>query len=341
MVMICFFTASAEKQTNYRTALVMAYSPTNNVYEDDNIKLEIYNEKLYATNKTNKTIFIDLSQCFLIHNGSSYPMYSAPQDDKKASKKNISTSIDEYISIAPAVGTKQNETFVCNMANGLYGEYTTTESPSGNFSEYEERLLSLVNEMVNESLEADPKGKQYLGTAHRHLTEDESINNIGITLAYAFSKKAEEWTPVALSTWVSDVYLAPYYVEMPKELNKKDKRGFGIKKTEAAKIHIRADQPFEFESDRSPVIATDWEGEFKKGKFDIKRIWVKKKEGKGFGKILFSSLATIATGGATAFLFMNDEETFYKREVLFTGMNEDWGKMKYMDDEDFSKFNNK
>ena len=45
------------------------------MFEDDNIKLEIYNEQLWAVNKTKKTIFIDLSQCFMVHNGSSFPMF--------------------------------------------------------------------------------------------------------------------------------------------------------------------------------------------------------------------------------------------------------------------------
>lgn len=251
-------------ETKYRTALVMAYSPANNVFEDDNIKLEIYGERLWATNKTDKTIFIDLSQCFLIHNGSSYPMFDKQQDEKHASKKKISTSIDEFISIAPSVGSKQNETFICNLAGNLYGKYSTTESPSGDFSEYQERFLSLINELVNESLAEDPKGKNCLGTASRHLTEDESVNNVGASLAYAFNKRSEEWTSVAISTWVSDVCFAPYYIDMPVELSKKEKQGFGIKKTEAAKIYIKADSPFEFEKDKSPVVVCDWVGDFKR-----------------------------------------------------------------------------
>lgn len=342
MFFACPLQAGNKLNTKYRTALVMAYSPENSTYEDDNIKLEIFNEKLWAVNKTNRTIFIDLSQCFLVHNGSSYPMFdSKHQDEKDASKKNVSSSVDEYISIAPAVGSKQNDTFICNLAGGLYGKYTTTESPMGDFSEYEERLIGMINELVNESLAEDPKGKQYLGTAYRHLAEDESVNNIGATIAYAFTKKSEDWTPVAISTWVSDVYLSPYYVEMPPELKDKDKRGFGVKKTEAAKIYVKADSPFEFTQDRSPVIVCDWTGNFKKGEFELSRTWVSKKKGMGFGKALFASIATIATGGAGAFLFANDEETFYKREVIFTGANEDWGKMTYMNSEDLSRFNNK
>ena len=47
-------------KTSYRNALILAYSQANSVYEDDNIKLEIYDEQLWAINKTSKTIFIDL-----------------------------------------------------------------------------------------------------------------------------------------------------------------------------------------------------------------------------------------------------------------------------------------
>lgn len=344
--MLCLITISAvagdDIKTNYRTALVMAYSPANSIFEDDNIKLEIYNEKLWATNKTEKTIFIDLSQCFLVHNGSSYPMFDAQhQNDKNASKKNVSTSIDEFISIAPSIGSKQNETFICNLAGNLYGKYSTTESPSGSFSQYEERLLTLVNELVNESLEGDPKGKAYLGTATRHLTEDESINNIGATIAYAFNKRSENWTPVTLSTWVSDVYLSPYYVEMPPEISKKEQRGFGVKKSEAAKVHLKADSPFEFEDDKSPIIVFDWKGDFKKGTFNLSPTWVSKKKGMSFGDVLFASLATVATGGIGAALFTNPEETVYKKIILFDGKDDNWGKMSYFDNSDLSKFGNK
>lgn len=341
MLGLITMSAYADKKikTNYRTALVMAYSPANSVFEDENIKLEIYNEQLWAVNKTEKTIFIDLSQCFLVHNGSSYPMFEQHQDEKNASKKKISTSIDEFISIAPAIGSKQNETKICNLAGNIYGKYSTTETPSGSFSKYEERLLTLINELVNESLEADPKGRDYLGTATRHLTEDESISNIGASIAYAFNKRSENWTPVTVSTWVSDVFLAPYYVEMPVEKSKKEMRGFGVKKTEAAKLHIKADSPFEFEQDRSPIIVFDWTGDFKKGTFSLSETWVSKSK-LSTGKAIFASLATIATGGAAAVLFADIEETHYKKVVNFNGADANWGKMTYMYDRDLSRFNN-
>lgn len=333
--------AGDDLKTNYRTALVLAYSPANSVFEDENIRLEIYNEQLWAMNKTDRTIFIDLSQCFLMHNGSSYPMFDNHQDEKNASKKDVSTSIDEFISIAPTVGSKQNDTKICNLAGALYGKYTTTESPSGSFTEYEERLLSLVNELTSESLQADPNGKNYIGTSTRHLTEDESVNNIGASIAYAFSKRSENWIPVTISTWVSDVCFAPYYVEMPILKTKKEMRGFGVKKTEAAKIHIKADSPFEFDNDRSPVIVLDWTGDFKKGTFELTHTWVKKRGDMSLGKVIGASFLTIATGGLGASIFADIESVSFKKEIYFNGIDSDWGKMTYMKNKDLSKFNNK
>ena len=334
------FSGRAETKTNYRNALIMAYSPANNVYEDDNIRFEIYNGRLYASNKTEKTIFLDLAQCFLVHNGSAYPMFSSEQDERHASKAKNTTSIDEYKAIPPQTGSDQNDTFICNLGGaGMVGKYTTTETPSGDFTPYSERFLLLLNEMLNESLSADPKGKNYVGTSYRHLTEDESINNIGVSLGYAFNKKAEEWTPASLSTWVSDVYFAPYYVEMPQDLDKKQKRGFGVKKTEAAKIHVKADSPFEFNQDRSPLFVYDWTGNYNKGTFELKPTDISKVKSKGLG---LAVLGTVLTGGllAPTILLANPEETYYKSVVNFDGPNAPWGKLNYMNAFDLTGFNN-
>lgn len=319
---------SAKTKTDYRNALVLAYSQANSVYEDDNIKLEIYDEQLWATNKTKKTLFIDLAQCFVFHNGQAKPLFdpssNEQNDDKKASKKKQVTKEDEYIAIAPSIGAKQNETKICNMSTSLYGKYTTSETPSGDFSDYDKRLLSILEELLDESLSADPKGKAYIGTAVRHLTEDESINNIGASVAYAFNKKSEDWTTISLSTWVSDVIFSPYYVEMPKDLSKKEKRGFGIKETAPAILHLRANSPFEFDEDRSPIIVCDWEGKYKKGTFELKITRIAKKKGPGF----FGILGAVFTYGLT----LSYSETFYKQIIHFDGATADWGKLTYVSD---------
>ena len=84
----------SKEETKYRNALIFMYSNDNSVYEDDNIRLEIYDESLWASNKTTKTIFIAVDQSFLIHNGSARPLYDnskKEQGDKKASKKAVAT----------------------------------------------------------------------------------------------------------------------------------------------------------------------------------------------------------------------------------------------------------
>lgn len=323
--------AGGGTKTNYRNALIFAYSQANSVYEDDNIKLEIFNEELWATNKTKKTIFIDLSQCFLFHNGASMPLVStgesdkkAKQGEKKASKVGLSDKDDVYLAIAPSMGIDQNETFICNMSIRIYGKYTTSESPSGDFTDYDKRLLETIEMLISEC-RPDPRAKgKFVGSVSHHFTEDESINNIGASIAYAFNKKAEDWTNVSLSTWVSDIIFAPYYVELPKDLKNKDKKGFGIKETAPATIHVKANSPYEFDEDKSPIIVCDWEGNYNKGTFDLSSTWISKKKGNIFGIIV----GALFTGGIS--LLSPLEETVYKKSILFDGVNDNWGPLTYV-----------
>lgn len=308
--------------TNYRSALIFAYSQANSIYEDENLKLEIYDEKLWATNKTNKTIFIDYSQCFLVCNGSSFPMFDKKQNEKFASKRGAATSIDEFLTIAPATGSKQNATFICKMTTNIFGKYSTSETPNGEFSEYDKRFLQLMASMIEESQKADKKGKACVGSVSRHLTEDESVNNIGASIAYAFNKRSENWESVTISTWVSDVVFAPFYVEMPQDLKKKDMKGFGIKETAPAKIHIKANVPFEYDEDKSPLVVSDWEGDFKKGTFNLYTTYISKTK-----NVAAALLLAGITGGASAALIQED---VYKRAFVFEGPESDWGKMTYV-----------
>lgn len=319
-------------KTSYRNAFILAYSQSNSVIEDENIRLEIYNERLYATNKTNKTIFIDLAQCFQFHNGASKPLFDDSKNnigDKKASKKGVSSKDDLYLTIAPSIGTKTTETFICFLTTALYGEYSTTETPNGDFTEYDKRLLSIMDEMITES--QDSKGKKYTGSVSRHLTEDESINNIGATIAYAFNKSSEQWNNIAISTWVSDVIFAPMWVDIPELLKKNEKKGFGIKETQPAEIHVKADSPFEFDMDKSPVIVCDWEGDYKKGTFRLDKTWISKENKPS----LFSRIALgVISFGYSELLTAATEwdKTYFKSAIKFDGKDADYGTLTYVSD---------
>ena len=326
---------SAVKRTTYRNALVYVYSKANSVYEDDNIKLEIYDQCLWATNKTKKTIFFDLAQCFLIHNGSSFPMYSKKLNERWASKMGHTTSEGEFITIAPSTGNEQNSTFVCDIVTDMWKDYFSVGDLIKNFTDYDKRLFSAVEKLTTESqrntVSAD-KGasfigfnsrKKYVGTAKLHMTEDESINTIGASIAYAFSKNAENWNSVVLSTWVSDVIFAPYYVEMPKEIKYNKKKGFAAKEVAPALIHIKADGPFEFTSDKDPIVVCDWEGEYFKGEFTLKYPRVKTKT-----KLRVSTTVKTRKSIVRKKRSITDQ-VYCKRKVRFDGSQADWGKMRY------------
>lgn len=312
-------TYAKEPKTSYRNALVLAYSKVNSVFEDDNIKLEIYNEKLYATNKTSKTIFIDHAQCFQLHNGRAKQMFDDGEknkinDDKKASVNGISFANSAYITIAPSSGVEANPTYIADLSLHLLREYGTTESSSEDFTVYDKRFYTVIGDLVMESLKGDSKGKNYTGTVSRHLTEDESISTIGASIAYAFNKQSEEWNNISITTWVSDVIFAPFYLEFPKELTKKEKRGFGVKETDPIKVHIKADSPFEFDQDKSPLIICDWEGNYKKGTFKLTSSRTNK--------------IKVKDSWSSKYIFKEADE-LTKSVYVFDGKDANWGNLTY------------
>ena len=288
--------------TSYRNGLIFTYSRENSIHEDDVIKLEIFDQKLWAINKTNKTIFIDMSQCFIFHNGESKPMFDFSQnnkdDDKKASKRGISMKNDQYITIAPSMGLKQNETFICDMFSDMEGEYLTSETVTKEFSDYDIKFFNLIDELSQESLNLDPKKKKYEHATFRSMTEVESIDNIAASVAYAFTKNTEEWTNIALSTWVNNIILAPMFLEKP--FIEKKESGFLVKETAPFILHVKADCPFGYDEERNPVVVFDWVGKYKKGKFKLKFIN----------------------------LYKNNEEK-YRVKVRFDGKDANWGEMYY------------
>ena len=188
--------AKSKLKTAYRNLLIYAYAESS--IEDDNIKLEIINGSLYATNKTKKTIFLDLSQCFIGINGNSSPMYDENQGKSKKSKKGITTSTDVFLTIAPSLGDKQDATFIRSLTPFVWGNYTTTETPlstdffgnvkGGGLTKADKNLFNVLNDLAEKAKAADPKKKHYIGAASCHLTEDESIQTISASIAYEIGR---------------------------------------------------------------------------------------------------------------------------------------------------------
>ena len=190
----------SKEETKYRNALIFMYSNANSVYEDDNIRLEIYDESLWASNKTTKTMFIAVDQSFLIHNGSARHLWDnskKKQGEKKASEKAMATEENVTITIAPKISENQSPTWICDVSTALYGSYSTSETPTGNFTEYDKRLFSAIETLTTEAKrKEDKKQDVFTGSSAIHFTEDESVVNLGFSIAYSFNKKTDEWNNV-------------------------------------------------------------------------------------------------------------------------------------------------
>ncbi len=241
---------------------------------------------------------------------------------KNASQFGWSDQDDLYITLAPSMGTKQTETLICFLSRDLYRIYSTTESSSHNFTDYDKRLLNAVSTMVEKA----KTGSTYKRPISIHLTEDESVNTIGVSVAYSFNKKSENWHTVTISTWVSELIFAPYYIEIPKDLKKKEKIGFEMKETAPAIIHIKANNPFEFNEEKAPIIVCQWIGDFEEGTFSLKSTWVpvdkKIRDKMSSEKNYFKELQDMSETQLKGL-------KVYKSIVRFDGMNADWGNMTY------------
>ena len=100
-------------------------------------------------------------------------------------------------------------------------------------------------------------------------------------------------------------------------------RGFGVKETDPAITHIRANSPFEFDEDKSPIIVCDWTGNFKKGKFTLDPTWI----GKTKKLNALHIIGAFFTAGATLLSPLRQET--YKSILKFDGADDDWGKLSY------------
>ena len=319
----------SKEETKYRNALIFMYSNANSVYEDDNIRLEIYDESLWASNKTTKTIFIAVDQSFLIHNGSARPLYDnskKEQGDKKASKKAVATEENLTITIAPKISENQSPTWICDVSTALYGLYSTSETPTGSFTEYDKRLFSAIETLTTEAKrKEDKKQDVFTGSSAIHFTEDESVVNLGFSIAYSFNKKTDEWNNIQLTTWISDLIFAPIYNELPRSMDLDEYKGFGIKQVPYAVTHVKADAPYkEIDKEKSLAIIFDWVGNFDKGSFKLQNA---RAEIPGLKKyqLLGTLMNTMGKSSKTPTIF----DMYYKRIIQFDGSDANWGKLKY------------
>jgi len=266
VLMATMIAISIQAQTQ---ALLVTYSQTDNVYEDENIKAELVRLSLKITNKTNKPLFVDRSSSF----------YYVNDDAICLDEKNDDTSHAYYQPLAP-----KSDTWISTLINPIRGKYDAGGSSFGKGSKanYQSDLRLQVMDYM-ETMRYELANNQKKSCTSIHLTGDESFMKVKVYIRYdnekysGDEKKKDEHT-FTISTWVSDMILSKYYIQ------EQDR----VKRTNAVNIqgrisdimHVFADRPFEYEEDSSPIDICL--AEFEKGKFNIYRLGASaaEKEGK-------------------------------------------------------------
>ena len=193
------FATSTQAQTQ---ALLMTYSQTDNVYEDENIKAELVRLSLKITNKTNKPLFVDRSSSFYYLNDEAICL-----DEKPDNTSHV------YQPLAP-----KSDTWVSTLINPIKGKYDAGGGKGkGEKANYESDLRLQVMDYM-ETMRYELANNQKKSCTSIHLTGDESFMKVKVYIRYdnekysGDEKKKDEHT-FTISTWVSDMILSKYYIQ--------------------------------------------------------------------------------------------------------------------------------
>ncbi|MBQ9231233.1 MAG: hypothetical protein IJ190_08650 [Prevotella sp.] len=256
--------AQAQKQ-----ALLVGYSQTDNVYEDENIRAELVRLSLKITNKTNKPIFVDRSSSFYYVNDDAVCLDEKRDDTQK-----------NYQPLAP-----KSDTWVSTLINPIRGKYDAGGGSGrrGGKAKYQTDLqLQVMNYM--ETMRYELANNQKKSCTNIHLTGDESFMKVKVYIRYDLeryfpeSKKEREDHTFTLSTWVSDMILSKYYIQDQDKVKRTNAVNIQGRMTDI--MHVFADTPFEYDEDNSPLDI--YLADFDKGRFNIYRLGASdaEKEGK-------------------------------------------------------------
>lgn len=258
------FAINVQAQTQ---ALLVAYSQTDNVYEDENIKAELVRLSLRITNKTNKPIFVDRSSSFYYVNDDAVCL-----DEKQDNTSHV------FQPLAP-----KSSTWVSTLINPIRSKYDAGggKGRRGGGANYQTGLKLQVMDYM-ETMRYELANNEKQSCTNIHLTGDESFMKVKVYIKYDFKgktddKKTEEDHTFTISTWVSDMILSKYYIQgqdMVKRTN-----AVNIQGRMSEIMHVFADPPFEYDEDQSPIDI--YLTQFDKGQFIIYRLGASDAEKQG------------------------------------------------------------
>lgn len=309
-LMAAMFAIGAQAQ---KQALLVSYSQTDNVYEDENIKAELVRLSLKITNKTNKPLFVDRSSSF----------YYVNDDAVCLDEKRDDTSHTNYQPLAP-----KSDTWVSTLINPIRGKYDAGGgySRSGGKANYQSDLqLQVMNYM--ETMRYELANNEKKSCTNIHLTGDESFMKVKVYIKYDTKKysaddKEREEHSFTISTWVSDMILSKYYIQDQDRFKRTNAVNIQGRMTDI--MHVFANRPFEYDEDSSPIDI--YIAQFEKGRFNIYRLGATDAEKEGRSKGGFAGIIPPKKDKkADEELKSNFEERSKGRQVLiWEGETNNW-----------------
>lgn len=289
--------------------LFFAFSGVDSKVEDENVIVEIYNQKLWITNKTDKTIYLDLAECFTYIYNEDRPLY----ETKTNKKGQAIVTEDQWLTIAPG-----QEEAVAYMGAGLGGTYSAYVGKKVRIlNDITRKFMGIVDDMRKE-LERQGTGN----SAVRHMTKDESFLTLKAAISYRFSRKEEKSTSIVVETWLSDLIMAKYFTLLPEQ--QKKERSLAAKEVLPAMICTGAESPFEYEEEKSPILSYDISINLKKGEFTLGEIVTRETKTN-----IFRIFASVYTMGLVSPITTKNKNQFNNKMVIkWLGNTVDFSKIK-------------
>ena len=247
-------------------ALILGYSQLNNVYEDDNVKIELIRLSLKVTNKTDKTIYIDRKSSFYYINEDAFCLFEGKEFHGK-NETRVEKDIDP---IAPR-GSKYIATLKNPLGNRVYdagggsGSIWGSSKKKGaaannSFSDSDVEFMGLI-----ETLRFELANNERQSSSHIHLAENESFMRVRVAVNYSEEPKMENLKACSITSWISDIVMAKYFVRKQDKVVRSN--SVNIQGRLLNTMHVFADSPFEYDEDVSPL--DGYTITFGKGKFYV------------------------------------------------------------------------
>lgn len=246
LILFIGFNVSAQEQ-----ALVLGYSQANNVYEDENVKIELIRLTLRVTNKTDKTIYIDRKSSFYYINEKSYCLFEGKEIHRKGE-----TIVEKDVDPIAPRGSK----YIAGLKNPLGNRWYDAGGGNVGFNLWKKDKGAAANYLsdqdvefmgIVETLRSELANNERKSSSSIHLAENESFMRIRVAINYSEDPKMEELKSCNITSWISDMIMAKFFVRKQDKVVRTN--AVNVKGRMLNTMHVFADSPFEYDEDISPL----------------------------------------------------------------------------------------